>query len=594
MAEIRGCDLVVEYLLKEKVPYLFGYAGHGAVGLLDGVYNHQDEIKIIFPRIESAAGYMADAYFRASGEVIPVYTSTGPGPMLLTVAMGNAFYDSSSFIAITGQVATNQYDSGALQEEYRHYQADFPSIAKVISKRSFQAQSVEDLAKFLPKAFKLARSGRPGPVHIDVPYDLWIRTGNVDVPEPAEHSQHLSWRTPGSPEAVAKALEMLLAGKRPLILAGGGVVFSDSAGHLKAFAEAVNVPVYSTFMGKGALPYDHPLHLGIAGCWGEYPGTEAARRADVILAIGCRFSDIHCSSWVPGYTYNIPPTRLIHVDIDATEIGRNYPTELGIVGDAGAVLKQLLELVERQGVTRSASGWDDEIAGWKAEWENFKQPELESDEVPIDPRRVIGELRKAAPRDTLMITDTGNHQTWVEQYWQAYEPRSVFTPGGFAGMGFGTCGVLGVKLARPDRPAVCVTSDGSFMMFPGAVATAVEHDIPVVWVLFNNYTIGVIRDLQRFYMDSREIGTSFMKHSTGELWNPDFAGMAQAMGAGAVSVDQPGDLADAFDTALKANHPYLIEVKVNRDTAVPLIGTWQFPPIVQAEPTFGQRVLIPA
>lgn len=594
MAEIRGCDLVVEYLLKEKVPYLFGYAGHGAVGLLDGVYNHQDEIKIIFPRIESAAGYMADAYFRASGEVIPVYTSTGPGPMLLTVAMGNAFYDSSSFIAITGQVATNQYDSGALQEEYRHYQADFPSIAKVISKRSFQAQSVEDLAKFLPKAFKLARSGRPGPVHIDVPYDLWIRTGNVDVPEPAEHSQHLSWRTPGSPEAVAKALEMLLAGKRPLILAGGGVVFSDSAGHLKAFAEAVNVPVYSTFMGKGALPYDHPLHLGIAGCWGEYPGTEAARRADVILAIGCRFSDIHCSSWVPGYTYNIPPTRLIHVDIDPTEIGRNYPTELGIVGDAGAVLKQLLELVERQGVTRSASGWDDEIAGWKAEWENFKQPELESDEVPIDPRRVIGELRKAAPRDTLMITDTGNHQTWVEQYWQAYEPRSVFTPGGFAGMGFGTCGVLGVKLARPDRPAVCVTSDGSFMMFPGAVATAVEHDIPVVWVLFNNYTIGVIRDLQRFYMDSREIGTSFMKHSTGELWNPDFAGMAQAMGAGAVSVDQPGDLADAFDTALKANHPYLIEVKVNRDTAVPLIGTWQFPPIVQAEPTFGQRVLIPA
>ena len=594
MAEIRGCDLVVEYLLKEKVPYLFGYAGHGAVGLLDGVYNHQDDIKIIFPRIESAAGYMADAYFRASGDIIPVYTSTGPGPMLLTVAMGNAFYDSSAFIAITGQVATNQYDSGALQEEYRYYQADFPSVAKVIAKRSYQAHSVEDLGKFLPKAFKLARTGRPGPVHIDVPYDLWIESADVEVPEPAERSQHLSWRTPGSPEAVGKALEMLLAGKRPLILAGGGVVFSDASDHLKAFAEAVNVPVYSTFMGKGALPYDHPLHLGIAGCWGEYPGTEAARRADVILAIGCRFSDIHSSSWVPGYTYNIPPTKLIHVDIDPTEIGRNYPTELGIVGDASAVLTQLLELVQRQAVTRAASGWDDEIAGWKAEWENFKQPEMESDAVPIDPRRVINELRKAAPRDTLMITDTGNHQTWVEQYWEAYEPRSVFTPGGFAGMGFGTCGVLGVKLARPERPAVCVTSDGSFMMFPGAVATAVEHDIPAVWVILNNYTIGVIRDLQRFYMDSREIGTSFMKHATGELWNPDFAGMAQAMGAGAVSVDQPGDLADAFDTAVKANTPYVIDVKVNRDTAVPLIGTWQFPPIVQAEPTFGQRVLIPA
>src|SRR6266545_3623273 len=557
MAEIRGCDLVVEYLIKEKVPYLFGYAGHGAVGLLDGVFNRQDEIKIVFPRIESGAGYMADAYFRASGKLIPVYTSTGPGPMLLTVAMGNAFYDSSAFIAITGQVATNQYDSGALQEEYRHHQADFPSMARVITKRSFQAHSVEDLGKFLPKAFKLARTGRPGPVHIDVPYDLWIRTGDTEVPEPEEHSLQLNWRTPGSPEAVARALELLRKARRPLVLAGGGVVFSDAAGELAAFAEA-------------------------------------ARNADVILAIGCRFSDIHCSSWVPGYTYNIPPTKLIHVDIDPTEIGRNYPTELGIVGDAREVLRQLRELVGAQGAKRERSGWDDDLEGWKEEWQNFIRPEMESDAEPIDPRRVIGELRKAAPRDTLMITDTGNHQTWVEQYWSVYEPRTVFTPGGFAGMGFGTAGVLGLKLGRPERPAICVTSDGSFMMFPGAVATAVEHDIPAVWVILNNYSIGVIRDLQRFYMDNREIGTSFVKQSTGEFWNPDFAAMADAMGAGGISIDRPGDLADAFATALEAKRPYVIDVKVNRDTAVPLIGTWQFPPIVQAEPTFGKRLVVTA
>jgi len=591
MAEIRGCDLVVEYLIKEKVPYLFGYAGHGAVGLLDGVYNHQDELKIIFPRIESAAGYMADAYFRASGELIPVYTSTGPGPMLLTVALGNAFYDSSAFVAITGQVATNQYDSGALQEEYRHFQADFPSMTKVITKRSYQAHSVEDLGKFLPKAFKLARTGRPGPVHIDVPYDLWIRSADVEVPEPDERSRSLEWRTPGSPEAVARALELLLGARRPLILAGGGVIASEASAELAAFAEHVNVPVYTTFMGKGAISYRHPLSLGIAGCWGEYPATEATRNADVILALGCRFSDIHCSSWVPGYTYNIPPTKLIHVDLDPQEIGRNYPTELGIVGDAREVLRQLMELAGRQ-PKRERSPWHDQVEDWKAEWANFIEPEKASDAVPIDPRRVIGELRNAAPDGTLMITDTGNHQTWVEQYWDVYEPRSVFTPGGFAGMGFGTCGVLGVKLARPDRPAVCVTSDGSFMMFPGAVATAVEHDIPAVWVIFNNYTIGVIRDLQRFYMDNREIGTSFVKQSTGELWNPDFAAMAEAMGAGAVSVEQPGDLADAFSTALAAERPFVVDVKVNRDTAVPLIGTWQFPPIVQAEPTFGKRLVV--
>ena len=390
MAEIRGTDLVVEYLIREKVPYLFGYAGHGAVGLLDGVHDRQDEIKVVFPRIETGAGYMADAYYRASGELIPVYTSTGPGPMLLTAAISNAFYDSSAFIAITGQVATSQYDSGALQEENRHYQADFPSIAKVITKRSFQAHSVEDISKFLPKAFKLARTGRPGPVHLDVPYDLWVTTADVEVPEPEERSTMLNWRTPGSPEAVERALQMLLKARRPLILAGGGVICSDASVDLAAFAEHVNVPVYSSFMGKGALSAEHPLHLGIAGCWGEYPATEATRNADVILALGCRFSDIHCSSWVPGYTYNIPPTKLIHVDIDPQEIGRNYPTEIGIVGDAREVLRQLLELAERLGPKRERSPWHDQVEGYKEEWTNFIEPEKASSEVPIDPRRAIG------------------------------------------------------------------------------------------------------------------------------------------------------------------------------------------------------------
>src|SRR3990170_7864616 len=215
MAEMRGCDLVVEYLIREKTPYLFGYAGHGAVGLLDGVYDRQNELKVIFPRIETGAGYMADAYYRVSHELIPVYTSTGPGPMLLTAAIANAFYDSSAMIAITGQVATTQNDSGALQEEYRHFQADFPSMAKVITKRSYQAHSVKDIAKFLPKAFKLARTGRPGPVHLDIPYDLWGTKDDVEVPRPEEHSAMLNWRTPGSPEAVAKALELLLAARRP-------------------------------------------------------------------------------------------------------------------------------------------------------------------------------------------------------------------------------------------------------------------------------------------------------------------------------------------------------------------------------------------
>ena len=270
MPEIRGTDLVVEYLIREKVQHLFGYAGHGAVGLLDGVYDRSDELKVIFPRIESGAGYMADAYYRASGKVAPVYTSTGPGPMLLTVAMANAFYDSSAFVAMTGQVATSQLDSGALQEEYRHHQADFPSMAKVISKRSFAAHSVDDLAKFLPKAFKIAGSGRPGPVHIDVPYDLWVTKADVDVPDPEERSSMLNWRTPGSPEAVERALDLLLKARRPLILAGGGVLCSDASEQLQAFAEYVERPGLLDVHGQGralgpspAAPWDRRLLGGV-------------------------------------------------------------------------------------------------------------------------------------------------------------------------------------------------------------------------------------------------------------------------------------------------------------------------------------------
>jgi acetolactate synthase-1/2/3 large subunit len=231
------------------------------------------------------------------------------------------------------------------------------------------------------------------------------------------------------------------------------------------------------------------------------------------------------------------------------------------------------------------------VAEYKTEWANFITPAMASEEVPLDPRRVIGDMRRVAPEDTMMITDTGNHQTWVEQYWDVYQPRTVFTPGGFAGMGFGTCGVLGLKLARPERPAVCVTSDGSFGMFPHAVATAVEYDIPAVWVLLNNYSIGVIRDLQRFYLDNREIGTSFRKQSTGELWNPDFVKMAESMGAVGYAVDKPADVAEAFEAALAGGRPSVLDVKVNRDTPVPIVGTWQFPPITQVEPTFGQRLV---
>lgn len=589
MAEYRGNDLIAEYLIKEKIPYVMGYAGHGAIGLLDGIYDRTDKIKVIWPRVEQAAGFMADVYFRLTGVPIPVYTSTGPGPMNLTIALANAFYDSSAFLAITGQVTTDQFDTGALQEEYRYFPGDFPSVIKPIVKHSWQVRKVEDLARYLPKAFKLMRSGRPGPCHLDIPYDLYIKKAEVEVPEPEQWSQPMAWRTPASPQAVEKALEMLVKTPRALILAGGGVMISGATEELEALATYLEIPVYTTLMGKGVMSESDALYLGVAGCWGDYPAAEAARNADLILAIGARFSDLHCASWLPGYTYNIPPTKLIQVDIDASEIGRNYPVELGIVADAKAFLAQMLEVAKAKGLRRNAKAWLDEVYSYKTEWQNFKAPYATNAEVPIDPRRVLLDMRRIAPDDTILVADVGNNQAWVEQYWATPKPKTHISPGGFAAMGFGVCGVLGAKLARPESPCVNVCSDGGFMMTPHAVATAVEYDLPVVWVVFNNYSIGCIRDLQRFYLDGREIGTSFMKVKTGELWNPDFAKMAESMGAKGIRIEKPGDFADAFEHALKSDVPTLLDVIINRDTPVPITATWQMPPIPAAEPTFGKR-----
>ena len=263
---------------------------------------------------------MADVYYRLTGQPLAVYASTGPGPMNLMISVANAYYDQSAFFVITGNVPTNQFDTGALQDDYR-YNGDMSSIFAPVTKKSWRIRKVEDLVKALPDAFSLMRTGRPGPVHFDMPYDLYMRTATVSTPEPNVHGSPLNWRTTVADETVEKALTLLTSAQRPLILAGGGVRVAHAYEELKALAEQLDIPVYTSFMGKSVLPADHRLHLGVAGVWGEYAATEAVRNADVILAIGARFNDLHTGSWLPGYVYNIPPTRLIQVDIDRRRSG---------------------------------------------------------------------------------------------------------------------------------------------------------------------------------------------------------------------------------------------------------------------------------
>jgi acetolactate synthase I/II/III large subunit len=593
LSKYKGADVVAEYMQKEKIPYMIGYAGHGAIGLLDSFYDKQDQIKIIWPRIETAAGFMADAYFRVTKVPLPVYVSTGPGPALSACAVANAYYDSSAFLLITGQVTTDQFDSGALQEPYRQHQADFPSVVRSYVKHSYQATTVHQIAQFLPKAFKLMQTGRPGPVHLEVPYDIYQTEGETAVPDPGTWADSISWRHGTESKVITAILNKLKEAKRPLILAGGGVNVSEARDELRTFAEYMNIPVYTSLMGKGAMADSHPLHLGVCGCWGHYPAVEAARNADVILVLGCRFSDLHTASWQPGFAYNIPATKLIQVDIDPSEIARNYPVDIGVVGDIKTVLDQLIDKASADGETGMYDQWHEELAGYKKQWDDFVTPYKNCDEKPIDPRRMIYDIRKVAPKDAIMFSDVGNNQPWIEEFWSSDTPGTHFTAGGFAAMGFGVCGVLGAKLARPETTCINVCGDGGFMMMPHAVATAVQYNLPAVWIIMNNYAIGAIRDLQRFYFGGRQIGTSFetyegTKYHNGELWNPDFAAMARSMGGEGVRVENPGDLAPAVEAAIKSQKPTVIDVIINRDTPVPLTSTWQMPPIPPALPTFGQ------
>lgn len=593
LEKLKGADVVAEYMLKEKIPYMIGYAGHGAIGLLDSFYEKQDKIKIVWPRIETAAGFMADAYFRITKQALPVYTSTGPGPALVTAAVANAFYDSSAFLLMTGQATTNQFDTGALQEQYRYHQADFGSAISPYVKQTYQATSVEQISAFLPKAFKLMKTGRPGPVHLEVPYDIYQTEGETVVPDPLGWSDSIEWRTGAEDRVIGSILQKLKDAKRPLILAGGGVNVSEARSQLLTFAEFMNIPVIMSLMGKGAIADSHPLALGLNGCWGHYPAVEAARNADVILALGCRFSDLHTGTWHPGFSYNFPATKLIQVDIDPNEIARNYPVDVGVVGDIRTVLTQLITKAQADNIKGSYDAWFEDISGYRKEWEDFITPFHTSDANPIDPRRMLADIRKVAPKDTIMFSDVGTNQPWVGQYWTSDAPGTHFTAGGFAAMGFGVCGVLGAKLARPEATCINVCGDGGFLMMPHAVATAVQYNLPAVWVVMNNYCIGAIRDLQKFYFNNRIIGTSFEryegdKYHDGELWNPDFAAIGKAMGGEGVRVDKPNDIAPAVENAIKSGIPTVVEVMVDRDSGVPMTSTWQMPPIPAALPTFGK------
>ena len=591
--KLNGAQVIVDYLIREKVPYAFGLCGHGNIQFIDALYERQSDIKTVSVHHESVAGFMADVYYRVCGQPIATFTSCGPGSANLPISLATAFLDSVPFMAVTGNVPTSQFNRGAFQEMYRHYQADFPSTVRAVCKKVFQPTRGEMVPLAVRQAWKTMVTGRPGPVVLDVPFDVFMEAAAEEAPDPQEWSANISSRCGADPEGVVKAVDMLLNAERPVMLVGQGVRYGGACEELLKLAERLQIAVAASASGLGAIDTHHPLALGLVARGGHYQANHATRQADVLLALGVRFDDRTSSSWIPGYSFTIPPTRLIHIDIDPEEIGRNYPVALGLMADVRTFLRQVHgELDRRADLNKRADArrkWLAAIDGYRKEWDELVAPGFCDDSQPINPQRAAVEIDKGLPEDAILVSDIGVHHNWLLGYTKPKRPDSLIGSMGFGPMGFGVAGVLGAKLAAPDRPCISVCGDGAFFMHANVLGTAVEYNLPVVWVVWNNYAYASIRGLQRGYLKGRELATDFHHPLTGERYNPHFAAMARSAGIEGVRVDRAGDLAEAVRKGIAANKPYLIDVDIAADINPAGAGVWELPGLGQSKPSIGTR-----
>jgi acetolactate synthase-1/2/3 large subunit len=588
MPRVKGAELIADYLIANKIPYVFGVCGHGNVGMLDVLYAARDRITLVSPRHEQVAAHMADAYFRVKHKPVATLTSCGPGSCNIIMPLACALADSSAVLAITANVPTSQFNRSPFQEINKHFQADFVNIVRPVVKRSFQPTRVDMLPLALRQAMTTMLSGRPGPVNLDVPFNVFQEEDEVErqAPAPPLNAQ----RSGAAPDDVAAVLDLILSAQRPVMFIGHGVTLSEASCELTEFAKRLGIPVISSPNGMGCLDMDDPLSLGFIGRNGAYPANEAGRRADLVLALGARFDDRSASSWLPGYSWNFPTTKLIHVDLDPAELGRNYPPDIGILADVRTFLRQLLtELDTRRSESERTKGWLADTVHWRAEWEKFTQPNFEAHASPIRPERIVADCRAVLSDDAILACDVGVNHNWYMQFWKARRPQTMLNSWGFSGMGFGAAGALGAKLAAPEQPVVAIAGDGCFTMVPHVLCTAVEYEIPVVWVIWNNFGWVSIRDIQLGMFGGRELGTMFHQGANKKPYNPDFAALARACGVEAATVTRSQDFKGALEHAVKSGKPYVLDVHVDAEVRPPATGAWELPPTPYKEPVFGQR-----
>ncbi len=576
---LTGGEIVREYLMKEKVPYFVGIPGHGCLGLVDAFKGKEGKIRILQVRHEQSAAHLADGFYRASGRPLAIFTSIGPGAINTAVGVATSYVDSTAMLVITGDTHTYMFGRGVLQEIERQRSSDFPRILEPIVKRSWQVTRVAQLPQVMRRAFDYMLTGRPGPVLIDLPMDIQSEASEVEIPEPSRRD--LRGRMSASSKEIESAADLLINAKRPVILAGGGVIASGAWSELKELAEFLGAAVITTMMGKGAFPEDHPLYAWHAGSKGTTCGNKLASSGDVLLAVGCRFADETACSYRKGVAFSIPPTKLIQIDLDPNEIGKNYPVEAGITGDAGETLGQISKVLRENSKRKEykESAYFNEIRRLKKEWfaslEKFQNP----DKVPMTVSCFLKELREFLQRDAFVVSSSGNAQAQILQEFPFYEPRTFITSGGFSTMGFSLPAALGVKLAHPERQVIAVVGDGDFMMTMQELATAVQYNIPVVTVVLNNVGWQSIKDLQiAAYGEDRVIATDFTRDNN-NLYTPDFTTIAKGFGVYAKRIERSDQVKDALGKAFASGKPAVIEVMVNREQVYSgaVTGWWDVP-----------------
>jgi len=525
---------LIECLYAEGVDTIFGYPGGVLLPLYDELYDA--DIRHILVRHEQCAAHAADGYARATGKVGVCLATSGPGATNLVTGIANAYMDSVPIIGITGQVPTSMIGNDAFQE------ADITGITLPITKHNYLIRDVEDLPRIVKEAFLIASTGRPGPVLIDLPKDVSTAEFEFEYPKKV----HLRGYHPDidiDVNAVKRAASMITEASRPVIYAGGGVIISDASPELLKFAEAIMAPVTTTLLGIGAFPESHPLSLGMLGMHGTRYANYAIQESDLLIAIGARFDD-RVTGKIEAFA---PHAKVIHIDIDPAEIGKNVRVDLPIIGNAKAILQSLLSYLQKS----RREAWLEKVKRWKKEYPLQYQ---QSDTV-IKPQYVVQEIRKACP-DAIIVTEVGQNQMWAAQYFQYENPRTFITSGGLGTMGYGFPAAMGAKVGCPDKTVIDIAGDGSFQMTSQELATVVTNDIGVIVAILDNSRLGMVRQWQELFFERRYSHTD-LTHSV------DFVKLAEAYGAIGIRAERPSEVPSAISEALAADKPVIIDFMID-------------------------------